>query len=257
MPALAAKNPSPLPPWWIAACDGLVPHGWHELRKMHRWPQLKGTWARKFTCAAQFNMFMQNFVQVEPLSVAAWISAVGAAKPGDAVLDIGANAGFYTVVAAKLNPHVRVLSIDLQPACVAMSACHHAMNSMNGSRFDPRMHAPVAFLNRYVAGSASAPAVRVPVRACDTMASPSATGGRRPDGRLRGTQLRLNATATTWVRPLVVGEYLQRLSRDDRKDDALLVVTHGLTMRLLLMRYFGWSVDTFECADCTLIEPRL
>ena len=29
-------------------------------------------------------------------------------------------------------------------------------------------------------------------------------------------------------------------------DDALLVVTHGLTMRLLLMRYFSWSVDTVD-----------
>ena len=28
--------------------------------------------------------------------------------------------------------------------------------------------------------------------------------------------------------------------------DAVLVVTHGLTMRLLLMRYFGWSVETFD-----------
>jgi len=28
--------------------------------------------------------------------------------------------------------------------------------------------------------------------------------------------------------------------------DAVLVVTHGLTMRLLFMRYFGWSVETFD-----------
>ena len=28
--------------------------------------------------------------------------------------------------------------------------------------------------------------------------------------------------------------------------DTVLVVTHGLTMRLLLMRYFSWSVDTFD-----------
>lgn len=29
-------------------------------------------------------------------------------------------------------------------------------------------------------------------------------------------------------------------------DDALLVVTHGLTIRLLLMRYFAWSPQTFD-----------
>jgi broad specificity phosphatase PhoE len=31
----------------------------------------------------------------------------------------------------------------------------------------------------------------------------------------------------------------------EESDDALLIVTHGLTMRLILMRYFNWSVDTF------------
>lgn len=31
-----------------------------------------------------------------------------------------------------------------------------------------------------------------------------------------------------------------------KADDALLVVTHGLTMRLLLMRYFNWSPQTFD-----------
>lgn len=33
---------------------------------------------------------------------------------------------------------------------------------------------------------------------------------------------------------------------DAEADDALLVVTHGLTMRLLLMRYFNWSPQTFD-----------
>ena len=30
-------------------------------------------------------------------------------------------------------------------------------------------------------------------------------------------------------------------------DEAILIVTHGLTMRLLLMKLFAWDVDTFEC----------
>ena len=38
-----------------------------------------------------------------------------------------------------------------------------------------------------------------------------------------------------------------RFSRDKPSpDDALVVVTHGLTMRLLLMRYFQWSPQTFD-----------
>lgn len=35
-------------------------------------------------------------------------------------------------------------------------------------------------------------------------------------------------------------------SQMPKPDDALLVVTHGLTMRLLLMRYFAWSAQTFD-----------
>ena len=35
-------------------------------------------------------------------------------------------------------------------------------------------------------------------------------------------------------------------SQMPQTDDALLVVTHGLTMRLLLMRYFAWSAQTFD-----------
>jgi len=35
----------------------------------------------------------------------------------------------------------------------------------------------------------------------------------------------------------------QAIRQDDK---ALLVVTHGLTMRLLFMRFFSWSVDTFD-----------
>ena len=31
------------------------------------------------------------------------------------------------------------------------------------------------------------------------------------------------------------------------EDKTLIIVTHGLTMRLLLMKLFSWSVDTFEC----------
>eukprot|EP00929_Paragymnodinium_shiwhaense_P111950 TRINITY_DN80200_c0_g1_i1.p1 TRINITY_DN80200_c0_g1~~TRINITY_DN80200_c0_g1_i1.p1 ORF type:complete len:407 (-),score=40.60 TRINITY_DN80200_c0_g1_i1:137-1357(-) len=35
-------------------------------------------------------------------------------------------------------------------------------------------------------------------------------------------------------------------ARGQKPDDALLVVTHGLTMRLLLMRYYEWSPQTFD-----------
>lgn len=37
-----------------------------------------------------------------------------------------------------------------------------------------------------------------------------------------------------------------RIDRDDRHPDTVLVVSHGLTMRLLCRRLFSWSIDLFE-----------
>eukprot|EP00966_Prymnesium_polylepis_P313878 7253288-Prymnesium_polylepis.1 len=47
------------------------------LRKMNRWPQLNGTELRFMY---RWDGFMNNFVQIEPLSVAAFIEAVRAAR---------------------------------------------------------------------------------------------------------------------------------------------------------------------------------
>jgi broad specificity phosphatase PhoE len=46
-----------------------------------------------------------------------------------------------------------------------------------------------------------------------------------------------------------VSTFLETLHRDFQKDDFpenALIVTHGLTMRLFLMRWFHWSVEEFE-----------
>jgi broad specificity phosphatase PhoE len=37
-----------------------------------------------------------------------------------------------------------------------------------------------------------------------------------------------------------------RIAKDDRHPDSVLIVTHGLTMRLLCRRLFSWSIDLFE-----------
>ncbi len=49
-----------------------------------------------------------------------------------------------------------------------------------------------------------------------------------------------------------VSTFFESLHRDFRDDDfpeAALIVTHGLTMRLFLMRWFHWSVEQFEALD--------
>lgn len=44
-------------------------------------------------------------------------------------------------------------------------------------------------------------------------------------------------------------ESLHRDFRDDGFPEAALIVTHGLTMRLFLMRWFHWSVEQFEALE--------
>ena len=177
-----------------------------ELASQERWPQLNGT---KLRFLWRWNGFMYNFARIEPLSVAAFIESVLRARPNDFVVDIGANqgtsgqsrsaqrysmcfgytsvlrTGFYTSLAARIAPSVRVAAVDMQPRCIDLVLCHLAANHVPHS---PR----VMTIDRYVAADDDAPVLQVPVRACDSMAAPTATAGRRPSGKLRGTQLRLN-----------------------------------------------------------------
>jgi broad specificity phosphatase PhoE len=43
-----------------------------------------------------------------------------------------------------------------------------------------------------------------------------------------------------------LNELEQRIAKDPRHPDTVLVVSHGLTMRLLCRRLFSWSIDLFE-----------
>ena len=69
---------------------------------------------------------------------------------------------------------------------------------------------------------------------------------RRPTGE-SGADV-YDRAASFWDSLLSGSFNMQDLFRRRRAgpDDALLVVTHGLTMRLLLMRYFNWSPQTFD-----------
>ena len=49
-----------------------------------------------------------------------------------------------------------------------------------------------------------------------------------------------------------VSSFLESLFRDFRADNYpanTLIVTHGLTLRLFLMRWFHWSVEEFESLE--------
>ena len=69
---------------------------------------------------------------------------------------------------------------------------------------------------------------------------------RRPTGE-SGADV-YDRAASFWDSLLSGSFNVQDLFRRRRAgpDDALLVVTHGLTMRLLMMRYFNWSPQTFD-----------
>jgi FkbM family methyltransferase len=126
-------------------------------------------------------------------------------------VDVGMNLGWYTLVASQIAPDMNVLGIDMQPRCVDVAACGLQLNSPSGPS-----PAKVEVLARYVS-SVQGPAVSVPSHACDTMASPSAVAGRRPNGKLRGTMSRLNTTHTTPVPPILLGRHLlARLSPGER-----------------------------------------
>ena len=74
-------------------------------------------------------------------------------------------------------------------------------------------------------------------------------GGSTIDApRARAAQMCTTAPATLGVSLGRSANPQEALVHNHRTppDDALLIVTHGLTMRLLLMRYFAWSPQTFD-----------
>ena len=113
--------------------------------------------------------------------------------------------GVYSLVGASIAPNFKTLAIDMQPECARLTRCHLALNSLSGRS---------EVLNAYVSGSSSAAPVEVPKDECNSMASPTAVGGRRPDGRLRAKsnallQGRVNRSTLQPVTPLALGTLLR------------------------------------------------
>eukprot|EP00966_Prymnesium_polylepis_P086362 1999410-Prymnesium_polylepis.1 len=178
--------------------------------KLARWPALNGSTVR---ATWHWMHWLSNVDQSEPLSMAAFIAAIQTRQNSSArgwVLDIGMNIGMYSLVArAPVAPTFQLVGVDLQPHCVTLTRCHLGVSGLYGSRSE--------LLNRFVTSGATPTAsspVLVPAGVCDSMASPTAVGGRRPDGRLRARSNtiaggRYNASALVPVAPLQLGEYLR------------------------------------------------
>lgn len=55
-----------------------------------------------------------------------------------------------------------------------------------------------------------------------------------------------------------LAELKDRMKEDPEHPDTVLLVTHGLTMRLLCRRVFSWSIDLFESlSNPNQVEPRI
>ena len=72
-----------------------------------------------------------HLYSVEPLSVQAFTNAVARAERGALVLDIGSNAGAYSIYAAVLG--ASVIAVDMQPKCAHLTACHLSINGLTGT----------------------------------------------------------------------------------------------------------------------------
>ena len=177
--------------------------------ELTRWPELNGT---RIGVIPRQHFWMQNVETVEPLAMTAFIGAirarqsvVGHATRSSWIVDIGANMGVYSLVGASIAPDFKTFAVDMQPDCARLTRCHLALNGLIDRA---EVH------NRYVTGSASAAPVEVPKDECNSMASPTAVGGRRPDGRLRAKsnallQGRVNRSTLLPVPPLLLGALLR------------------------------------------------
>jgi FkbM family methyltransferase len=147
-----------------------------ELR-LTRWPALNGT---RIGVSPHWHYWMGNVENVEPLAMAAFVGAIRSRQRSNGwIIDIGANMGAYSLVGAAIAPNLSTLSVDMQPRCVQATRCHLALNGLLDRAI---------VINGYVSGNASAPPIDVPLDSCDSMASPSAVGGRRPNGANRANQ---------------------------------------------------------------------
>lgn len=148
----------------VLVCNGATSHG---MRMDGRWPLLE---KRRILFSQGMNA-IGHLQGMEALSVHAFSSAIARAQGPVTVLDIGANVGAFTLIAATLG--ARVVSVDMQPKCMDMVYCNVRANNLTAE-----LHLA------YVAPADVSQVIRVPDDDCATMASPGAVAGRWPHGLL-------------------------------------------------------------------------
>ena len=95
------------------------------MRMDGRWPLLE---ERRMLVSQGMNAIGQDLQGTEALNVHAFSSAIARAQGPVTVLDIGANVGAYTLIAATLG--ARVVSVDMQPKCMDMVYCNVWANNL-------------------------------------------------------------------------------------------------------------------------------
>ena len=177
---------------------------------------------------------MRNFDKIESLSVSAFIAAINRHSHASApprVLDIGANMGYYSVVAASMGAHVT--AVEMQPQCWQLTRCHLTINGLMDN---------VTVLNRYVAQPGSHAPILVPRTRCDTMASPTAVRGRWPSGKLRHGDEQVNASDFVPIEPVHAGELLLRALPQDATLAATKIDTEGFEPHVLEALRPAWPI---------------
>ena len=138
------------------------------MRMDGRWPLLE---KRRILFSHRMNS-IGHLQGVEALSVHAFSSAIARAQGPVTVLDIGANVGAFTLIAATLG--ARVVSVDMQPKCMDMVYCNVRANNLTAE-----LHLA------YVAPADVSQVIHVPDDDCAVMASRGAVAGRWPHGHLQ------------------------------------------------------------------------
>ena len=168
-----------------------------------------------------------HLMSSEPLTVAAFVSAIQRSSPGSLVLDVGANVGIYSLLAAALSkrhPLGAVVAIDMQPLCSSLVRCHLELNQLSTAQV----------LTAYVADGPRDAPIDVPTDDCEVMASPSAVAGRFPNGRLRKKNLALDRRTLQQVSSLHLGEHIGSLAVDPMAPIAATKIdTEGFETRVL------------------------
>tara|TARA_B110001452_G_scaffold50803_1_gene38828 strand:- start:156 stop:623 length:468 start_codon:yes stop_codon:yes gene_type:complete len=112
----------PTMPLNASLCNQLKRKGLRRIPGHHAWTHLQ----MKLQISGADHLY-----SVEPLSVQAFTNAVARAERGALVLDIGSNAGAYSIYAAVLG--ASVIAVDMQPKCAHLTACHLSINGLTGT----------------------------------------------------------------------------------------------------------------------------